>query len=80
MKNEPDAADMFVEQFMVGVTDHQLVKIRIRMMIQHSSTNRERLAKALIVIGQSFRGDNEKIEEAVGRLYKGFVNRLPKEE
>ena len=76
MKNEPDAADKFVEAFMLSPDETDLVKMRIRMMIQHPSTDRARLAKALIIIGQSFRYDKEKIEEAVGRIYKGFVDRV----
>ena len=76
MNNEPDAAKMFVDEFMTDPGGKTLVSMKLRMMLSHSSTNREHLAEALLIIGQSFRGNDDKIIEGVDRLYKGFVARV----
>jgi len=69
-----DSTQEWVEHFMVDADNKRLAAARIDSMID-PLTNAEKLARALLSIGQCFKGNDEKLMEAIDRLYEGYQER-----
>ena len=72
--NDRDPVQEWVDKYMVNPVIKQGVAERINTMID-PLTNFDKLADALLVIGNAYKGNDSLIYMAIMRLYEGYLVR-----
>ena len=75
MSEDPQTVEELLNTFMTDPALKALCAMKIRMMAQETSTDRKLLANALTTICETFAGNDQKINEGVGRLFLEFKKR-----
>ena len=75
MSKEPQTIEEMLDTFMTDPALKTLCAAKIRMIARYPSTDCKLLANALTKICKTFDGDDQKINEGVGRLFLEFKKR-----